>query len=44
MERDLGPIDQEIIETKCFHWNIESWSALENRTTGPIMKVGGHDW
>ena len=42
--KELHPIDNEIIETKCEHWEIKEWSKLETRTIGPIMKVGGHDW
>ncbi|CAO3638238.1 unnamed protein product [Mucor fragilis] len=42
--KELIPIDNEIIETKCEHWEIKDWSKLDTRTIGPIMKVGGHDW
>jgi hypothetical protein len=42
--KDLQPIEQEIIETKCMHWDITNWSQLENRSMGPIMQAGGHDW
>jgi len=42
--KELHPIDNEIIETKCEHWDIQGWSKLDTRTIGPIMKVGDHDW
>lgn len=42
--KELQPTDQEIIETKCVHWNITNWSQLDNRTLGPVMQAGGHDW
>ncbi|RCI04918.1 hypothetical protein CU098_011576 [Rhizopus stolonifer] len=42
--KELAPLEEDIIETKCFHWDIEHWSQLDQRVIGPVMKAGGHDW
>ncbi|KAI9485995.1 MAG: hypothetical protein EXX96DRAFT_547274 [Benjaminiella poitrasii] len=42
--RELQAIEQEIIDTKCFHWEIQDWNNLEHRCTGPMMKAGELDW
>ncbi|KAI8641621.1 hypothetical protein BD408DRAFT_452094 [Parasitella parasitica] len=42
--KELHHNDYTVVETKCEHWEIRDWSKLQARTTGPIMKVGGHDW
>ncbi|KAI8331821.1 hypothetical protein EDC96DRAFT_548710 [Choanephora cucurbitarum] len=42
--KELQPLEEEIIETKCFHWDIEHWSQLDQRVIGPVMQAGGHDW
>lgn len=40
----MAPIEEEIVETKVDHWIVPSWSQLENRSTGPIIEAGGHQW
>ncbi|KAI9247273.1 hypothetical protein EDC94DRAFT_626246 [Helicostylum pulchrum] len=44
INKEMAPIEEEIVETKVDHWIVPSWSQLENRSTGPIIEAGGHQW
>ncbi|KAI9267907.1 ICP0-binding domain of ubiquitin-specific protease 7-domain-containing protein [Phascolomyces articulosus] len=36
--------DQEIIETKCQHWEVRNWSNITSRALSPPFTVGDHRW
>lgn len=42
--KEMSPIEEEVIETKVDHWIVPAWSQLNARTVGPVIKAGGHDW
>ena len=37
-------VDEELIETKCIHWNIADFHNLNYKANGPKFEVGGHTW
>ena len=37
-------VDEELIETKCVHWDITDFHNLNNKVEGPKFDVGGHTW
>lgn len=43
-EKELAPLEEETVETKVFHWNIENYKDLPERVQGPVFEVGGHKW
>ncbi|KAI8373084.1 cysteine proteinase [Radiomyces spectabilis] len=40
----MNPVNEEVIDLKCFHWDIDNWSTLPNRVQGPVFEAGGHKW
>lgn len=44
IDKELVPLEEEIIETKVDHWIVPAWSELETRTLGPTIEAGGHEW
>ncbi|KAI9026565.1 hypothetical protein CLU79DRAFT_742351 [Phycomyces nitens] len=41
---EMSPVEEEIIELQCQHWDITNWSSLEDRVHGPTFEAGGHQW
>ncbi|KAG2226443.1 hypothetical protein INT45_000611 [Circinella minor] len=37
-------VDEELIESKCIHWDIANFHSLSNKVEGPKFEVGGHTW
>ncbi|KAI9256487.1 hypothetical protein BDA99DRAFT_516547 [Phascolomyces articulosus] len=37
-------VDEELIESKCVHWDIANFKSLSDRVRGPEFEVGGHKW
>ncbi|KAI8977181.1 hypothetical protein BDF20DRAFT_906363 [Mycotypha africana] len=44
IEEEMQPIDNEIIETTVYHWDITNWSQLEERALSPVIKAAGYQW
>ncbi|KAI8066595.1 hypothetical protein BC940DRAFT_275132 [Gongronella butleri] len=43
-EKELAPLDEEVLEYKVSHWEITDWAALPDRQQGPIFEAGNHRW
>ncbi|KAI9259633.1 hypothetical protein BDA99DRAFT_513772 [Phascolomyces articulosus] len=42
--KELIPLDEEIIETNVYHWNITNFRNLQDREQSPVFEIGGHKW
>ncbi|CAO3632410.1 unnamed protein product [Cunninghamella blakesleeana] len=42
-QKELAPIDEEVVAFEHQHWELEEWSSLPDRVQGPIFEAGGHD-
>ncbi|KAI8149390.1 hypothetical protein BJV82DRAFT_587918 [Fennellomyces sp. T-0311] len=40
----LKSANEECLEFKCVHWDIEMWWDLPDRVEGPKFEAGGHQW
>ena len=40
----FSKLDQEIVDTQVFHWEISNWSDLPQRVESPVFEVGGYQW
>ncbi|KAI7847583.1 hypothetical protein BDC45DRAFT_541802 [Circinella umbellata] len=43
-EREFQPLEEDIIETTVFHWNITNFHSLSEREQSPVFEAGGHKW
>lgn len=41
---EMSTVEEDTIEQKCFHWEIDNWSNLPPEARGPVFQVGGHEW
>ncbi|CDH52083.1 cysteine proteinase [Lichtheimia corymbifera JMRC:FSU:9682] len=41
---EMSPVEEDTIEQKCFHWEIDNWSNLPHEARGPVFEAGGHEW
>ncbi|KAI8150412.1 cysteine proteinase [Fennellomyces sp. T-0311] len=42
--KEMHQLDEEVIDTKIYHWNITNWRSLAEREQSPVFEVGGHKW
>lgn len=41
---EMTLVEEDTIEQKCFHWEIDNWSNLPLEARGPVFEAGGHEW
>lgn len=46
MTKKLIPAMPDLEERACeiFQWDIEDWTTLDKRVTGPEFEIGGYKW
>ncbi|KAG2227462.1 hypothetical protein INT45_007487 [Circinella minor] len=44
VDNHFTKLDQEIVDTQVFHWEISNWSDLPKRVESPVFEAGGYQW
>ncbi|KAI9491534.1 hypothetical protein BDB00DRAFT_874264 [Zychaea mexicana] len=44
LDSNLGKVDEQVIDTKTFQWEISNWSDLPPRIESSAFEAGGYHW
>ncbi|KAI9484595.1 cysteine proteinase [Zychaea mexicana] len=42
--KEMPQMEEDIVETKVYHWDVTNWRNLSDREQSPVFEAGGHKW